>query len=92
MNPPTAAIPLRDGSGIVSAEMSTVKDVQLIEYIAERAGLNRGDVRQMLSEFQDALVFFFFNGQGIKLPLHKSHLRAKIACCLLRWFFLYFFK
>jgi len=44
-----------------------VKETQLIEYIAERTGLNRGDVRQMLSEFQDLLVFFFFNGQGIKL-------------------------
>lgn len=46
---------------------TTVKEDQLINYIADRTGLNRGDVRQMLDEFQDAIVFFAHNGQGVKL-------------------------
>ena len=46
---------------------STVKDDQLVQYIADRTGLNRGDIRHMLDEFQDAIVFFAQNGQGVKL-------------------------
>lgn len=46
---------------------TTVQADQLAEYIADRTGLNRGDVRHMLDEFQDALVFFANNGQGVKL-------------------------
>ena len=45
----------------------TVQSQQLVNYIADRTGLNRGDVRHMLDEFQDALVFFANNGQGVKL-------------------------
>jgi hypothetical protein len=45
----------------------TVQSQQLVGYIADRTGLNRGDVRHMLDEFQDALVFFANNGQGVKL-------------------------
>ncbi len=46
---------------------TTVKADQLSQYIADRTGLNRGDVRHMLDEFQDAMVFFANNGQGVKL-------------------------
>jgi len=49
------------------AKGATVKDAQLVQYIADRTGLNRGDVRHMLDEFQDAIVFFALNGQGVKL-------------------------
>jgi len=45
----------------------TVNVKQLVNYIADRTGLNRGDVRHMLDEFQDAVVFFALNGQGTKL-------------------------
>lgn len=45
----------------------TVQNDQLAAYIADRTGLNRGDIRHMLSELQDAEVFFSLNGQGTKL-------------------------
>ena len=45
----------------------TIKVDQLVQYIADRTGLNRGDIRHMLDEFQDSIVFFALNGQGVKL-------------------------
>ena len=63
---------------------ATVKDEQLVQYIADRTGLNRGDVRHMLDEFQDAIVFFALNGQGVKLEglatyLPKVDLAGKMS-------------
>ena len=46
---------------------SIVKEEQLVQFIADRTGLNRGDVRHMLDEFQDAINFFTLSGQGVKL-------------------------
>lgn len=63
---------------------TTVKEDQLITYIADRTGLNRGDIRQMLDEFQDAIVFFAQNGQGVKLAglatfLPKINLAGRLS-------------
>ncbi|MCU0288830.1 MAG: hypothetical protein MUF15_20845 [Acidobacteria bacterium] len=57
---------------------------QLVQFIADRTGLNRGDVRHMLDEFQDTLVFFALNGQGVKLEalgtfLPKINTKGKIS-------------
>jgi len=61
----------------------TVKEDQLVQFIADRTGLNRGDVRHMLDEFQDAITFFALSGQGVKLDglatfLPKINLQGRI--------------
>ncbi len=63
---------------------TTVQDEQLAGYIADRTGLNRGDIRHALSEILDALVFFACNGQGVKLEgvatfLPKISLEGKFS-------------
>lgn len=45
----------------------TIKREQLAKYIADRTGLNLGDVLHMFYEIQDAVVFFANNGQGVQL-------------------------
>ena len=45
----------------------TVQEKELIEYIADRTGLNKGDVRMALGELSDAIVFFNKRGEGVKL-------------------------
>lgn len=39
----------------------------LVDLIAARTGLNEGDVRQVLLELRDAVVFFTLRGQPVKL-------------------------
>ena len=45
----------------------TVGNRELIRYIADRTGLNRGEIQMALSELSDAVKFFNRQGQGVKL-------------------------
>jgi len=45
----------------------TVQIKELVEYIADRTGLNKGDIKMALSELSDAIVFFNKRGDGVKL-------------------------
>ena len=46
---------------------NTVQMKELVEYIAGRTGLNKGDIRMVLSELSEAVIFFNKSGQGVKL-------------------------
>lgn len=45
----------------------TVQTRQIAEYIAGRTSLNRGEIENVLREFNEALVFFAKQGQAVKL-------------------------
>jgi hypothetical protein len=45
----------------------SVKMRELVDYIAGRTGLNKGDIQMALSEFSGAIIFFNKSGQGVKL-------------------------
>ena len=62
----------------------TVQEKELIEYIADRTGLNKGDLRMVLSELSDAVIFFNKRGEGVKLEglgiySPKIDLKGKIS-------------
>ncbi|MCB9421264.1 MAG: hypothetical protein H6667_15790 [Ardenticatenaceae bacterium] len=40
----------------------------VVEWMAARTGLNRGEVLLMLSELHEAILFFNQQGQSVKLP------------------------
>ena len=57
---------------------------QLISYIADRTGLNEGEVSIVLKEMRDAVIFFNRQGQGVKLEglgtyLPKINLNGKFS-------------
>jgi hypothetical protein len=45
----------------------TVQLKELVEYIADRTGLNKGDIQLALSELSSAVQFFNKRGEGVKL-------------------------
>ena len=45
----------------------TVQLKELVEYIADRTGLNKGDIQIALSELSSAVQFFTKRGEGVKL-------------------------
>jgi hypothetical protein len=45
----------------------TVQMKELVEYIADRTGLNKGDVMMALSELSESVIFFNKRGEGVKL-------------------------
>jgi nucleoid DNA-binding protein len=45
----------------------TVPLTQLVNYIADRTGLNEGEVSIVLKELRDAVIFFTRQGQGVKI-------------------------
>ena len=45
----------------------TVKQKELVEYIASRTGMNKGSVQLALAEFSDSIRFFAKTGKGVKL-------------------------
>jgi nucleoid DNA-binding protein len=45
----------------------TVPLAQLVNYIADRTGLNEGEVSIVLKELRDAVIFFTRQGQGVKI-------------------------
>jgi hypothetical protein len=45
----------------------TVQAAELARYLADRTGLNQGEVTMMLIELRDALIFFNRAGRGVKL-------------------------
>ena len=46
---------------------NTVKMKELVEYIAGRTGLNKGDISMVLSELSETVIFFNKSGKGVKL-------------------------
>jgi hypothetical protein len=48
-------------------KVRTVSTIELSEYIAGRTGLNRGEISNVLSEMNEAIIFF--NRQGISVKL-----------------------
>ena len=47
---------------------SSVGLKELVEYVADRTGLNKGDIQMALSELSAAVQFYNKQGQGVKLP------------------------
>ena len=47
---------------------NTVQMKELVEYIADRTGLNKGDLQIALSELSAAVIFFNKRGEGVKIP------------------------
>lgn len=47
---------------------STLELKELVDYIAGRTGLNKGEIQMVLSELSSAIQFFNKQGQGVKLP------------------------
>ena len=45
----------------------TVQGAELIRYLADRSGLNEGEVSLVMKELRDAVIFFNRAGRGIKL-------------------------
>ncbi len=45
----------------------TVQKQELVRYIADRTGLNEGEVDVVLKELRDAIVFFHRQGRGVRL-------------------------
>ena len=45
----------------------TIQLKELVNYIADRTGLNKGDIQIALSELSAAIQFFNKQGQGVKL-------------------------
>ena len=45
----------------------TVKNKELVEYIADRTGMTKGEIQIALAEFSAAVRFFNKSGQGVKL-------------------------
>ncbi|MCT4603758.1 MAG: HU family DNA-binding protein [Marinifilum sp.] len=57
---------------------------QVVEYIASRTGLNKGQIQMVLAELADTVIFFNKQGQGVKLEglgtyLPKIDTEGKIA-------------
>ena len=57
---------------------------ELVEYIADRTGLNKGEIQMALSELSDAVQFYNKRGQGVKLQglgtyLPKINLQGKFS-------------
>ena len=52
----------------------TVQLRALVAYIADRTGLNEGEVRIVLEELSDAITFFNRQGQGVKLEKLGTYL------------------
>lgn len=46
----------------------TLELKELVDYIAGRTGLNKGEIQMVLSELSSAIQFFNRQGQGVKLP------------------------
>lgn len=46
----------------------TVELKELVDYIAGRTGLNKGEIQMVLSELSAGVQFFNKQGQGVKLP------------------------
>jgi hypothetical protein len=40
---------------------------ELVGYLADRTGLNEGEIRMVMTELRDAVVFFNRTGRGVKL-------------------------
>jgi hypothetical protein len=40
---------------------------ELVSYLADRTGLNEGEIRLVMTELRDAVVFFNRTGRGVKL-------------------------
>ncbi|MDQ2178443.1 HU family DNA-binding protein [Marinifilum sp. D714] len=40
---------------------------QVVEFIASRTGLNKGQIQMVLAELADTVIFFNKQGQGVKL-------------------------
>jgi hypothetical protein len=57
---------------------NTVQMAELVEYIADRTGLNTGDLQIALSELSAAVGFFNKRGEGVKIPSLGTYL-PKIA-------------
>ncbi len=53
---------------------STVQLSQLVAYVADRTGLNEGEVRIVLEELSDAVIFFNRQGQGAKIEKLGTYL------------------
>ena len=47
---------------------STVQNRELAGYLADRTGLNEGEILLVLTELRDAVIFFCRAGRGVKLP------------------------
>jgi len=45
----------------------TVQGAELTRYLADRTGLNEGEVSLALKELRDAVIFFDRSGRGVKL-------------------------
>lgn len=45
----------------------TVQMKELVEYVSDRTGLNKGDIQMSLSELSSAVKFFNKRGEGVKL-------------------------
>lgn len=45
----------------------TARNKEIIDLIASRTGLNKGDINFVLSELSEAVIFFNKSGRGIKL-------------------------
>jgi nucleoid DNA-binding protein len=45
----------------------TVSTAELSEYIAGRTGLNRGEIQNVLAEFNEAIIFFARQGMAVKI-------------------------
>ena len=64
--------------------MPSVGIKSLVEYIADRTGLNKGDIQIALSEFSSAIQFYNKQGQGVKLEglgtyLPKINLKGRLS-------------
>jgi hypothetical protein len=53
------------GPKIVLGRRASMKE--LVNFIAGRTGLNRGDIQQMVSELREAIIFFALAGRGTKI-------------------------
>lgn len=53
------------GPRIIRGRMASMKE--LVNLIAGRTGLNRGDIQQVVSELREAVIFFALAGRGTKI-------------------------
>jgi len=45
----------------------SVQKGELVRYLADRTGVNEGEISLMLAELRDAVIFFNRSGRGVKL-------------------------
>ena len=45
----------------------SVQKTELVRYLADRTGLNEGEINLVLAELRDAVVFYNRGGRGVKL-------------------------